>query len=536
MISNQDTSERLAILNNIEEIGWRVFAVQTDVETPNYAYTIGLFHSFGHPEVLMMGLPITKMHELLNLIGLLIKDGAEMENGAESSDILANHNCYFQSVHKRNYLRFFEEGIDFYGNDDFPVLQCVWPDSRGLYPWQDGVDSVVRRLQMMLSEPKASFRLHKELELFRQLTFSAEPKFDQVAEQAAALIDKGKALWAAGHLDESEDSFSNCYLEFGPPGHPYASYPPLRKQVARAMLNLMVTALHRNQKERVLELFEEIIERFQSDAELDMRCYMAHASHYAAQCFLKLERYEELFACVETSFEFYKRDPVAGTLRSMVRILEQFELAISPYCLRKVNTRVSDEEFTKMSEEERIFHTLASVTALPEIENEMKEWVESRRSFLFDSNQGGTLAVIARARKWLEDGKFDEAASEMRELYDELKSSTQSCEKYLINHTICVLILSLIQSKNHSEAARILYETTKENFKTSHDSTLSAAERDQARVDGAQYLLMCGIILQECCRTEEAQRAFQTAINQFESDPLDLMQSIVRIARSNLLV
>lgn len=57
------------LLNNLKEIGWYVVLTPEDEEGPSFAFTIGLYHSFQHPEVLILGLGIKTMHELVNNIG-----------------------------------------------------------------------------------------------------------------------------------------------------------------------------------------------------------------------------------------------------------------------------------------------------------------------------------------------------------------------------------------------------------------------------------------------------------------------------------
>ncbi|MFL5577733.1 MAG: DUF4262 domain-containing protein [Gemmatimonadaceae bacterium] len=40
----------------------------------------------------------------------------------------------------------------FYGGDDFPVLQVVYPDRTGRYPWEDGVAEGFRAVQPVLAD------------------------------------------------------------------------------------------------------------------------------------------------------------------------------------------------------------------------------------------------------------------------------------------------------------------------------------------------------------------------------------------------
>lgn len=54
---------------DIAEFGWHVVLVLEDEEGPPFAYSIGLQHSFGHPEIIMFGLRHESMHGIINWIG-----------------------------------------------------------------------------------------------------------------------------------------------------------------------------------------------------------------------------------------------------------------------------------------------------------------------------------------------------------------------------------------------------------------------------------------------------------------------------------
>jgi hypothetical protein len=40
----------------------------------------------------------------------------------------------------------------FYGGDDFQCVQLVWPDAKGVFPWQPGADARLRDAQPDVSE------------------------------------------------------------------------------------------------------------------------------------------------------------------------------------------------------------------------------------------------------------------------------------------------------------------------------------------------------------------------------------------------
>jgi hypothetical protein len=40
---------------DVDNYGWHVMGVLDTADIPAWAYSVGLYHSFGHPEILIMG-------------------------------------------------------------------------------------------------------------------------------------------------------------------------------------------------------------------------------------------------------------------------------------------------------------------------------------------------------------------------------------------------------------------------------------------------------------------------------------------------
>ena len=69
------------VVSDIEEFGWHVVMIPDDDEGPAFAYSIGLFKSFGHPEVILFGLDLGVMHQIINLIGEEVRLGRRFSDG-----------------------------------------------------------------------------------------------------------------------------------------------------------------------------------------------------------------------------------------------------------------------------------------------------------------------------------------------------------------------------------------------------------------------------------------------------------------------
>lgn len=55
-------------LADIDRFGWSVFKVGNDMG-PDFAYSVGMFRTLSHPEILIFGLPLDTMHRLINDVG-----------------------------------------------------------------------------------------------------------------------------------------------------------------------------------------------------------------------------------------------------------------------------------------------------------------------------------------------------------------------------------------------------------------------------------------------------------------------------------
>jgi len=132
-------------LSQIETYGWNVTKIfRRQGETgPEWAFSTGLFQSYQHPEIVILGLPLDTMQEIINNIGLEVKKGARFELEQEYQGIFARCGCRFRAVDQSQYKPYLGWALWFYESDPFPVLQCFWPDKEGKYPWEAGCSESV---------------------------------------------------------------------------------------------------------------------------------------------------------------------------------------------------------------------------------------------------------------------------------------------------------------------------------------------------------------------------------------------------------
>ncbi|MFL5242708.1 MAG: DUF4262 domain-containing protein [Gemmataceae bacterium] len=132
---NLDDGDR-KLLSDIDRFGWHVVMIPEADGTPGWSFSVGLFSTFSHPEVVVFGLSMALAGQVINGIGADIQKGKTFEFGQDYPEILEGVLCTFRPVVARWYRPFLGYATWYYQGTEFPVLQCIWPDKQQHYPWQ----------------------------------------------------------------------------------------------------------------------------------------------------------------------------------------------------------------------------------------------------------------------------------------------------------------------------------------------------------------------------------------------------------------
>jgi hypothetical protein len=143
------------VLADVREHGWHVVKVPDENESPGWAFSIGLHHSFSHPEIIIVGLPLDVMHRIINTIGSLIRTGRRFEHGVRSTNVVDDYTCAFSTVAPCWYAPLLGYAIWFYRGSHFPVLQCEWPDRDGRLPDDPRFNASLLHAQPLLKHSDA---------------------------------------------------------------------------------------------------------------------------------------------------------------------------------------------------------------------------------------------------------------------------------------------------------------------------------------------------------------------------------------------
>jgi hypothetical protein len=130
-----DEAERQTI-GNVERVGWHIVNIRDEEDSPGWAFTIGLYENFQHPEVVVFGLKDSRV-SVLNWIGENVRDGKPFTAGAKHDWVLEGYDCWSREVQGKWFRDILGWAIWFYGGVEFPSVQCIWPARDGSYPWEE---------------------------------------------------------------------------------------------------------------------------------------------------------------------------------------------------------------------------------------------------------------------------------------------------------------------------------------------------------------------------------------------------------------
>jgi len=154
-----DRAEDL-IRQHIDEFGWHVVLIEAEDDLPPFAFSIGLHRTFQHPEIIMFGMSPRQLHAFINECGHQIKAGKRMPTDQHVHDILEGYPCVFKNVPRDQYYDHVGYARWYYEGDDFPLIQLVWPDRDGRFPWDPAASESFRHRQPALATRGGAVKPH----------------------------------------------------------------------------------------------------------------------------------------------------------------------------------------------------------------------------------------------------------------------------------------------------------------------------------------------------------------------------------------
>jgi hypothetical protein len=140
------------LLDDVRTFGWHCMNVLGDGEHEPFSYTIGLFRSYGHPELLIYGLPREVAHAVLTIAAKAAASGNPLSLDEPTDELLEGYPCVFMPVPLHEYQEHVGFARWYYDGDGFPVQQIVWPSKSGLFPWHPEASPAFRAKQPVLGQ------------------------------------------------------------------------------------------------------------------------------------------------------------------------------------------------------------------------------------------------------------------------------------------------------------------------------------------------------------------------------------------------
>lgn len=145
----EEEQERQA-LEDIEQYGCHILHVLGEDDLPPFSYSIGIEHSSEAPELIVIGLKHEVAHEIINDYNIRVQKGEAFEDGKFYSDFLEGFEVKMIDVDPKHYKEYLGWGLWLYKGDTFKVLQLVYPDSSGAWPWDESVSDSFKKWQPLL--------------------------------------------------------------------------------------------------------------------------------------------------------------------------------------------------------------------------------------------------------------------------------------------------------------------------------------------------------------------------------------------------
>jgi uncharacterized protein DUF4262 len=132
------------VRETVSRAGWAVVAVTG--ATP-HAYTIGLWHSYELPELAMFGLRSDDMQVWLNECARLLRHSGDLGDEVPLAGVIEGYPVLLRRMHPSWHRSLFARACSYYGVDEMPVRQVVWPDRDGRWPWDEAATANCREGQ-----------------------------------------------------------------------------------------------------------------------------------------------------------------------------------------------------------------------------------------------------------------------------------------------------------------------------------------------------------------------------------------------------
>ena len=138
-------------LLDIEKYGCHILHVAAEDEFPPFSYSIGIHLKSKASEVIVVGLKQELSHFIINEYSRRVILGERFQTGKPYAGFLEGFEVLLDRVDEKYFDEYLGWAIWLYEGKTFEVLQMVYPNTDGIFPWDLLADSWFRSRQPILS-------------------------------------------------------------------------------------------------------------------------------------------------------------------------------------------------------------------------------------------------------------------------------------------------------------------------------------------------------------------------------------------------
>jgi len=141
------------ILSQVSSTGWAVPGVSGDGTAPPWAYSIGLWASYGHPDLAAFGRPLGQLAVIVKRLCQRVADEDSLSLGDELDHVCPSRLAIREVDDSWRLTSLFHCSDEFHGYIRPPIYQVVWADRDGNFPWELRFEPTLAGVQPMLWLP-----------------------------------------------------------------------------------------------------------------------------------------------------------------------------------------------------------------------------------------------------------------------------------------------------------------------------------------------------------------------------------------------
>ncbi len=143
------------VADHIAKYGCHVYCVvDPQNQSPTFTYSVGIQHTTGQPEAIVIGLSTELGHFMINEYLAKLRKGVRFRRGWKYKGFLEGYPVYMEPA-KRVMLKEYTFGCDrYYAGKPYSVVQLVYPNTMGVWPWEKEAHQSFRDIQPMLGRKR----------------------------------------------------------------------------------------------------------------------------------------------------------------------------------------------------------------------------------------------------------------------------------------------------------------------------------------------------------------------------------------------